>query len=123
MLADPAVRQFQWRATASLLRRNVLRLYGLRLNGQLIAALYALAERDILYCYLQGFDPAYGAFSPGAQILAAAIDDAIREKKTAVDFLRGPEAYKYAWGTRDQATYRICLRRPVEVQAPPIVAA
>ncbi len=125
MLADTAVQQFHRLATSSLLRRHVLRLYGLRFNGQLIAALYALAERDIVYCYLQGFDPEYGAFSPGAQILAAAIDDAIRQGKIAVDFLRGGELYKYAWGTRDQTTYRICLRRPVEVphSARPIVAA
>lgn len=118
MLAEHSVQEFHRMATQALLKREVLRLYGLRFNGQLIATLYALAERDTVYCYLQGFDPAYAAFSPGAQILAAVIDDALREGKNRVDFLRGREQYKYAWGARDQETFRICLRRRARVQPP-----
>lgn len=111
MLADDRVQEFHRHAAPALLKRNILRLYGLRLNGDLIATLYALAERDTVYCYLQGFDPACSALSPGAQILAAVIDDAFRDGKSEVDFLRGRETYKYTWGARDQQTYRLCLRQ------------
>ena len=125
MLADSKIRAFHQLAAPALLKRGVLCLYGLRLNGQLIATLYALAERNTVYCYLQGFDPAYSALSPGAQILAAVIDEALRNGKTAVDFLRGREAYKYAWGARDQQTYRLCLRyrTPAMLSTSPVVAA
>lgn len=125
VLADEPVQDFHRRAAPALLNRGVLRLYGLRLNGHLIAALYALSERETVYCYLQGFDPAYSALSPGAQILAAVIDDCLREEKKAIDFLRGREQYKYLWGARDQQTYRICLRRraPVQRSLPPPLAA
>jgi CelD/BcsL family acetyltransferase involved in cellulose biosynthesis len=110
MLAEDRVQEFHRRAAPALLRRNVLRLYGLRLNGRLIATLYALVERDTVYCYLQGFDPAYSSLSPGAQIVAAVIDDALHDGKREVDFLRGREPYKYVWGARDRQTYRLCLR-------------
>lgn len=116
VLASPEVQTFHHLAAPALLRRGVLRLYGMRLNGSLIATLYALCERSTVYCYLQGFDPSYSPFSPGVQILAAVIDDAIRSSVSAVDFLRGREAYKYSWGARDQQTYRICLRRRTQAE-------
>jgi CelD/BcsL family acetyltransferase involved in cellulose biosynthesis len=124
VLAANNVRDFHRLAAPAFLQRGILRLYGLRLNGQLIATLYAFAERDVVYCYLQGFDPAYSALSPGAQILAAVIDDAIRDGKRSVDFLRGRESYKYAWGGRDQETYQLCLRLHASLRrVPPTVAA
>jgi CelD/BcsL family acetyltransferase involved in cellulose biosynthesis len=110
VLANAAVREFHQRAAPLLLHAGVLRLYGLRLNGQLIATVYTLWERDAVYLYLQGFDPVYAEYSPGMQIVAAVIEDALREGKEAIDFLRGPEAYKYIWGARDETTYRIVLR-------------
>lgn len=118
VLAENAVQEFHRIAARGLLQQNVLRLYGLRFNGQFIATLYALVERDAMYCYLQGFNPAYREFSPGAQILAAVIDDGIRDGKIRVDFLRGREAYKYAWGAVDQETYRLSLRLRAGVRAP-----
>lgn len=118
VLAENAVQEFHRIAARGLLQQNVLRLYGLRFNGQFIATLYALAEQDTMYCYLQGFNPVYGEFSPGAQILAAVIDDAIRDGKIRVDFLRGREAYKYAWGAVDQETYRLSLRLRAGVRLP-----
>jgi CelD/BcsL family acetyltransferase involved in cellulose biosynthesis len=123
VLADDHVQEFHRHAAPALLRRNVLRLYGFRLNGRLIATLYALAERNTVYCYLQGFDPAYSALSPGVQILAAVIDDALRDGKSTVDFLRGREAYKYHWGAHDQQTYRISLRHRTSARISPTIAA
>jgi CelD/BcsL family acetyltransferase involved in cellulose biosynthesis len=72
----------------------------------------------VTYCYLQGFDPEFRDFSPGAQLVGAVIEDAIREQKRAVDFLRGAESYKYAWGARDQITFRLqASRRALPVRA------
>ena len=107
VFANAEVRKFHQHITPVLLEKGVLRLYGLRLNGQIIASLYALFERDIAYCYLQGFDPQFADLSPGAQMVAAVTEDAIRQHKRSMDFLRGGEAYKYAWGARDVPTYRL----------------
>ena len=98
-----------------LLRSGVLRLHALRLDGAIIAALYALADRPgggdrRVYYYLGGFDPDRAALSPGALILGHAIEMAVREGAVAFDFLRGQEAYKLRWGARDTPTYCRRLR-------------
>jgi CelD/BcsL family acetyltransferase involved in cellulose biosynthesis len=111
VLSDERVQRFHERSAPALLRAGVLRFYGLRLDGELIAVLHTLCERDTVYCYLQGFDPNYSFVSPGMQIIAAVIEDAIREGKRVVDFLRGSEAYKYSWGARDRLTSHLQVSR------------
>jgi CelD/BcsL family acetyltransferase involved in cellulose biosynthesis len=83
----------------------MLRLSALTLNGQPIAAVYALADpnnrpRRKFYCYLTGFDPVWNSLSPGTLVLAALLDQAAEEKAAAVDFLRGQERYKEFWGVQ-----------------------
>ncbi|HZQ22010.1 MAG TPA: GNAT family N-acetyltransferase [Terriglobales bacterium] len=107
VLADNDVRRFHRVVVPKLRAQNMLRLYGLRFDGKLIAVLYALHSSEVTYCYLQGFDPEFRDFSPGAQLVGAVIEEAIGEGKKAVDFLRGGEKYKYAWGARDRATFRL----------------
>jgi len=89
----------------------------MRLNSRLIAALYTLFERDTVYCYLQGFDPEYARFSPGTQLLGAAIADATREGKQRIDFLRGREPYKRHWGACEVPTFRVQAMRLPRFQA------
>jgi CelD/BcsL family acetyltransferase involved in cellulose biosynthesis len=111
VLSDEEVQKFHERSAPELLRAGVLRFYGLRLDGELIAVLHTLCERDTIYCYLQGFDPNYSFVSPGMQIIAAVIEDAIKQGKRMVDFLRGSEAYKYSWGAHDHLTAHLQVSR------------
>jgi CelD/BcsL family acetyltransferase involved in cellulose biosynthesis len=110
-LLDDAVRQFHRAVAPLLLAKGVLRLYALRFEGRIIASLYAFFESGTAYCYLQGFDPHLAEYSPGAQILAAVIEDAVKLGKRSIDFLRGREAYKYAWGAQDTPTFRLRARK------------
>lgn len=89
-----------------------LRLHGLRVDGELAAVLYALADARRCYYYLAGFDPALRTLSPGTLVIAQAIGQAIAEGAQAFDFLRGAEPYKYRWGAVDQrmSTLRVRLR-------------
>jgi len=112
VLADGAAQEFHRRAARGLLGCGVLRLYGLRLSRVLIGAMYTLSERDVVYCYLQGFDPDYSEFSPGVQMMGTVIEEAVRAGKQAVDFLRGREPYKYSWGAQDEPSFRLRRRRP-----------
>ena len=57
--------------------------------------------RDRGALYASGFDPAFAARSPGALVIARAIEAAHEAGARRYDFLRGGEAYKYEWGARD----------------------
>ena len=110
VLYGAKLRAFHSRVLRNLLPNDIVRLYGLRLGDRFIAALYAMFERDTAYYYLQGFDPEFAWYSPGTQLIAAVVEDARKEGKQQVDFLRGRENYKYLWGARDSLTTRItCL--------------
>jgi CelD/BcsL family acetyltransferase involved in cellulose biosynthesis len=106
VLADFRVRAWHREATGLLQAQGLLRLYGLRLRGELAAVLYCLADppwraRPCCYYYIGGFDPRWAACSPGSLLIAHAIAEARREA-CAFDFLRGAETYKYRWGAADQ---------------------
>lgn len=100
------VKRFHRDAARDLLTHGALRLYGLCLDGSIIACLYGFHHARCTYYYLSGFDPEFAQYSPGTILVAHAIQEAIREGATAFDFLRGREDYKYRWGAVDQLIYR-----------------
>lgn len=109
-LADNTVRAFHRKAAPLLLADGILRLYGLHIDGRIVASLYALVENDVTYCYVQAFDPDYSFLSPGTLVLGAVMEDAIRAGAHRIDLLRGEESYKYAWGAREAWSYRCTIR-------------
>ncbi|MBC5784837.1 GNAT family N-acetyltransferase [Ramlibacter sp. USB13] len=110
VLADEAVRASHAEAAPRLHAAGVLRLHGLRLDGELVAVLHVLMHRRRCYYYIGGFDPRHAAFSPGSLLLAHAIGEAAREGAKVFDFLRGAEAYKYRWGALDQPMFTLRVR-------------
>lgn len=113
VLTDPKVLAFQREAAPALLQAGVLRLQTLEAGGVTVAACYTLlAGDDRILFYLSGYDPAFAAISPGTLLLASLIEQAIAEGRREADFLRGREAYKYAWGGVDRLN-RCCRLVPV----------
>jgi CelD/BcsL family acetyltransferase involved in cellulose biosynthesis len=102
VLSDPRVLAFHRAAAPPLCETQVLRLFALRLRGRLAAIAQALAAPGRLLCYLQGFDREFAFFSPGTLLLGAVIEQAMKEGRREIDFLRGGEHYKYAWGAVDR---------------------
>lgn len=109
--ADPVVQDFHLAAAHRMLDAGVLRLYLLRIGNNVAAAYYGFAAKRTAYAYLSGFDPEYAELSPGTQIVAHAIEEAVREGAHEFHFLRGREAYKYAWGAVDRPNTTLTLRR------------
>jgi CelD/BcsL family acetyltransferase involved in cellulose biosynthesis len=100
-LAAPDVLAFHRAAWPGLLRAGLVRLSAMRLRGQLAAMVYALLGDERIFFYLSGFDPALGFESPGTILLGHMIEEAAHEGRREAHFLRGGEAYKYAWGAVD----------------------
>lgn len=101
-------------AAPTLLRTGLLRLLALRLGAEIVAVLYGLADLPgrpsrRLHLYIAGFDPAHERLSPGMLLVAEAIERAIAEGISVVDFLRGEERYKSYWGARPEPTFRRVL--------------
>ena len=88
-----------------------LRLYLLRFDGAAAAGFYGFSHRGRGFSYLTGFDPAFAFESPGALLLAHAVEAAITDGAGEFHFLRGREAYKYEWGAVDRWNRRRSFRR------------
>jgi CelD/BcsL family acetyltransferase involved in cellulose biosynthesis len=107
VLGAPAVEAFHREVADRLLHRGWLRLYRLHVGDELAGVLDGFQLRDQFYSYIGGFDPRFNACSPGALLLGHAISEAVRAGAREFDFLRGAESYKYRWGARDRAQYRV----------------
>ena len=101
VLSDLRVQRFHRKAVPLLLRAGVLRLFALLIKDKVVGVYYGFAHKARGYGYLSGFDPDFGPDSPGTALLGHAIRDAVRSGCRTFDFLRGQEAYKYAWGAED----------------------
>jgi CelD/BcsL family acetyltransferase involved in cellulose biosynthesis len=111
VLAQERVRAFHREAAAGLFAAGLLRLYVLRIAGDVAAVFYGFSHRDRIYGYLTGLDPAFAYESPGVTIVAHAIEQALAEGAREFHFLRGREAYKYRWGAVDRWNRRLSVRR------------
>lgn len=107
VLADPLIQAFHRRAAAGLMASGRLLLCGVRRESSLAALVYGFQGHRRIWTYLSGFDPAAARFSPGTVVLGLAFEQAAQAGCCEADFLRGGEAYKYAWGASDRPTFRL----------------
>ena len=110
VLADEGVRSFHAEAAPALMALGALRLYALRLDERIVAALYGFINKGRFHHYLAGFDPDLGKLGLGTLIVGHALEQAAREGAGEFDFLRCGEAYKYRWGAVDRSSYGRRLR-------------
>lgn len=102
LAADERVPRFRREAAPGLLAAGLLRLYVLRIGGEVAAAYEGFVHRGRAYAYFTGFDPAFAFESPGAILFAHAWQEALDEGVREIHFLRGREPYKYDWGAVDR---------------------
>lgn len=116
VLASDKVLAFHRDAAPGLLEAGLLRLQILRIAGEVAAAILALLGPGRIFFYLSGFDERHAFVSPGTLLLGAMLEQAMQEGRTEAHFLRGREAYKYAWGGVDRlnASLRLTSVQPGE---------
>lgn len=119
VLAHGKLRSFHREVAAGFARNGWLRLHCVEVGGRVAAIMYAFVSRRRLYLYLSGFDPSLARYGPGNFAIEYAIEAAIREGLTEVDFLRGAEPYKYSWGAVDRRN-SVLMLRSTTTQAVPL---
>ncbi len=93
------------------LEKGTLRLSIFNREGVDVAATFSFLYRGRWLLYNSGYDPAYSAHSPGIAAVALAMQDAIKERAVAFDFLSGDEPYKYQLGASNTHTCRVIAAR------------
>lgn len=107
------------RETLPLLEQSgMLRLCLLRLNGEIIAALYSLVDPHwrplrTQYVYITAFARKHSALRPGTLLLALATERAAEDGIAVIDMLRGHEAYKQLWHLEWRPTRGFALENAV----------
>jgi glycosyltransferase involved in cell wall biosynthesis/CelD/BcsL family acetyltransferase involved in cellulose biosynthesis len=109
LFADARAQTFLLEAGARLHAAGALRLHALWRGRECVGALYAFRSNDRLLSYQHAYHPALADLSPGIVLTAHAIESAALEGCASFDFLRGGEAYKYAWGARDRQLVKLVL--------------
>lgn len=95
------------------LDNDMLQLVFIEVEGIKAAALFNFDYNGRIWVYNSGLDPAsFGSLSLGVVMTAKVIKKAITDGRTAFDFLRGSEAYKYRFGAKDTTVYRLQATRP-----------
>jgi CelD/BcsL family acetyltransferase involved in cellulose biosynthesis len=90
---------------------GALRLTFLTVAGKRIAAGVHLETADGYLYYNAGVDLGARDLSPGVLMVYRYVERAIATGRHRLDFLRGDEPYKYAWGARNEPIQRLLVRR------------
>lgn len=114
VLDEEKVVLFHRNVVPSLHATGVLRFHRLRIGGETVAVMYTLHTRSTVFCYLQGYDPAFAALSPGTYLMFWVMEQAIMSGVTKFELLRGEEAYKQHWRAECEVTLRIRSCRTFE---------
>jgi CelD/BcsL family acetyltransferase involved in cellulose biosynthesis len=98
-------------AVHTAFRAGWLQLAFLEIGGQKAAAYLNFDYANQLWVYNSGLNFEMGYYSPGWVLLAYLIQWAIDNGRTAFDFMRGDEDYKYRFGGVDRFVQRVQIRR------------
>jgi hypothetical protein len=90
-----------------------LHLTFLSVGGRCIAAGIHFETEAGFFYYNAGVDPDARELSPGVLLIYAYVTRALGKGTRRMDFLRGDEPYKYAWGAVDEPIQRLLVRRTV----------
>ncbi|MFZ5917536.1 MAG: GNAT family N-acetyltransferase [Chloroflexota bacterium] len=112
-MSDPAMQGFFHQMARFAMEKGWLELSFILLDGHKAATMLCFGYNDRTLVYNSGYDPQqYSHLSPGIVLLGYHIQDSIARKRTAFDFLRGDEVYKYRFGGQDFEIFQITIRRP-----------
>jgi CelD/BcsL family acetyltransferase involved in cellulose biosynthesis len=105
----PTFLAFHREVAAVALEHDWLRLYWVKVAGEIIAAEYCFYYRGVLFDYQKAFDPDWDAYSPGQIVLGYAIRETIAEGGHELDMARGTYDYKFSWTDQERVDHHVAL--------------
>jgi CelD/BcsL family acetyltransferase involved in cellulose biosynthesis len=109
---SPALISFHREMSGMAFNQGWLRLFLLRLNGEIAAGVYGFLYRKKFYYYQAGFNPRYSQYGIGVLAVGLAIKSAIEEGAREFDFLHGDESYKTHWTEHRRPVGRLQIFPP-----------
>jgi CelD/BcsL family acetyltransferase involved in cellulose biosynthesis len=100
------------RLSNAMSEAGLLRFGRLRLGEKTVASIMCFDYNGIRYLYNSGYDPEYSSLSVGLLSKVYSVKDAIEQKMTQYDFLKGAEIYKYHLGGREMPISRVRIELP-----------
>jgi CelD/BcsL family acetyltransferase involved in cellulose biosynthesis len=107
--SSAAVRAFHDESTRRALDGGWLRMYVLRLDGDIAAVMYGFNYDGRFYFYQHGYDDRYAPHSIGLVLMALTIRAAIDDGADEFDMLWGTEPYKSLWARSTRVLQRADL--------------
>jgi CelD/BcsL family acetyltransferase involved in cellulose biosynthesis len=101
VFAHPACRAFLFDVCERFAARGALRIFRLRLDGNLVASRLGFVLGGALYLYYSGVDPAYSRYGAGTIVVAEAMKHAIAEGLASVNLSTGKDPSKLRWRPRE----------------------
>jgi CelD/BcsL family acetyltransferase involved in cellulose biosynthesis len=105
--ASPLRRRLYDDVVVRFVNRGWLRLYTLRGDGRALASALCFHFGGKVWYYQTGYDPTLQPYGPGYLITRYAVQRAIAEGATEMDFLRGDHPYKYEWKAERRSILRL----------------
>jgi len=111
-LGFPAVTAFMRASAHAAHAADQLRLWRLRIDGRVEAALIGFVDHGVLHYFQKGFNPAYAPADIGTAMLGLCVKDCCEDERIqAFDFMGGGAAYKWMWAHHHRELTRHEARR------------
>lgn len=98
--AAASTRAFLYDVCERLSARDIVRVFVLKISGEVVAARVAFEINDSLYMYYSGYDPKWRKYSVMTTLVTEAIKYAIERKLKTVNLSAGTDVSKTRWGAR-----------------------
>lgn len=107
----PGKKAFYMDIARAFLKKEMLRLYSLRLGDKVVACQIGFEYNNALYHLQEGFDPEYESLSVGIALRAYVFRECIARGLREYDFLGGIGRHKTDWGAVPKKSARLALAR------------
>lgn len=85
---------FHLNISQRFLENDILRLFTLKVDGEILAVVYGFKFKNAFYGYQTGMDPDWSKHSPLFVLWAKAIEYSFETNLNIFDFMRGEQSYK-----------------------------